>query len=135
MFRLVLHASHQNKRENIMERVVSACSDLMFEEFHIDFTLEFMFVFVISNENGSSEETRNQLSNQEYPEVLVENEEPVDHKENTFIFEDWGYKRVKLPFQEQEWELVELVIMLDIFVLGDVVCEHVMLKKLTKNIR
>ena len=88
MFRLVLHASHQDKRENIMESVVSACSDLMFEEIHIYFTLEFMLIFVISNEDCGSEETRSQFSNQEYPEVLVENEEPVDHKENTFIFKD-----------------------------------------------
>jgi len=90
VFRLVLHASHQKERENIMERVVSACSDLMFKEIHINFTLEFMFIFMVSNENRCSKETRNQLGHQKYPEILIENEKPVNHKENSFIFEDRG---------------------------------------------
>lgn len=85
MFRLVLHATHENKREDIMISVISTCNDLVFEEFHVNTSLVFMFIFVISNKNRSTEETRDQEGENNQEEVLIENQKPVDCQINTFI--------------------------------------------------
>lgn len=52
---LILHAAHNNEREDIVEGEVATRLDLMLEEFHIDFTLELVLVLVIADQYRSGE--------------------------------------------------------------------------------
>lgn len=69
----------------------------MFNEWFIDSFEELVFSFMITNQNASTKETSNQLSNHRNPYLLLKANYPMNNKIDYIRVIIYSYQRIVLP--------------------------------------